>query len=110
LFQGYVFCRINGQVAGKIVTTPGVIRIVGDGRHPLAIPIDEISAIQRIVELGVQAEPCSFLKVGQTVHIKEGPLRDLDGIVLKVKNGHRLVVSVSLLRRSVAVEIDPAWV
>ena len=110
LFPGYVFCFIDAAVGERVVTTPGVIRILGDGRGPLSVPREEIEAIQRVVDAGLHAEPFECLLAGQRVRIGVGPLRGTEGIVLRMKNRHRLVISVALLQRSVAVEIDPAWV
>jgi transcription antitermination factor NusG len=110
LFPGYVFCRLCGDVLAKIVTTPGVIRLVGDGKHPLPIPIDEIETIQRIVATGITARPWAFVQAGQRVRIERGPLRELEGLVLRTTHGNRLIVSIALLQRSVAVEIDAEWV
>ena len=106
LFAGYLFSRLHSDVVGKIVTTPGVVRIVGDGRRPLPVPTDEVEAIRRIVDTRLMAEPWPFLQTGQVVRVEFGPLRGLKGVVLQTKHQHRLVVSVSLLQRSVAVEIS----
>jgi transcription antitermination factor NusG len=110
LFAGYVFCRIDGDVVGRIVTAPGIIRIVGDGRGPLPVAAHEIEAIQRIVETHLSAEPWLAPHVGQRVRIEAGPLCGIEGVVLVAKNRHRLIVSISLLQRAVAVEIDSAWI
>jgi transcription antitermination factor NusG len=110
LFDGYVFCLIGDHVLGRIVTTPGVVRIVGDGRKPLSVDRAEIEAIKRVVEAGVSAEPWQYLQAGDRVRVDMGPLRGTEGIVVRMKNRHRLIISLSVLQRSVAVEIDPAWV
>ncbi|MFL6282678.1 MAG: transcription termination/antitermination protein NusG [Pyrinomonadaceae bacterium] len=110
LFAGYVFCRADKNFGGKIVTVPGVIRIVSDDRGPSPIPAHEIDAIRRIVEARVAAEPWPVSLVGQKVRIELGPLRGITGTVLVVKNRRRLVVSVGLLPQAVAVEIDSEWV
>jgi transcription antitermination factor NusG len=110
LFAGYVFCRMAPEVTGKILTAPGVIRIVGNRTGPLPVSASEIQAIQRIVETIRTAEPWPFVLAGDRVRLETGPLRGLEGLVISVKSRHRLIVSVSLLQRSVAVEIDPAWV
>jgi transcription antitermination factor NusG len=110
LFAGYVFCRITTAAHWKVVTAPGVIRIVGDRSGPLPVSASEIAAIQRIVELQHAVEPWPFLQAGRPVRVECGPLRGTEGVVLRAKDRHRLIVSVSLLQRSVAVEIDPAWV
>lgn len=110
LFAGYVFCCVSGNVVAKLVTTPGVLRIVGDGERPLPVPAGEIDALQRVVDAGLEAEPWEFLRVGQRVRIQAGPLRGTEGIFLRANDAHRLVLSISLLQRSVAVEIPPSWV
>jgi transcription antitermination factor NusG len=110
LFPGYLFCRVGADVHAKIITTPGVIRIVGDEHGPLSVPEQEIAAIQRMVDAHLTIEPWPFLHVGQRVRIEVGPLRDMEGVILAAKKRHRLVVSVTLLQRSVAVELDPEWV
>lgn len=110
LFRGYVFCRLSDDIAGTILTTPHVIRIVGDGARALPIPVHEIDAIRRIVEMGLLVEPWQFLQTGQRVRIEVGPLRGTEGIVVKTKNRHRLIVSISILQRSVAVEVEADWV
>jgi len=110
LFAGYLFCRLHADVVGKIVTTPGVIRIVGTSGSPTPVPDHEVTAIQNIVEAQLHAEPCAFVREGQTVRLEYGPLRGMEGVVVSIRNHHRLVVSISLLQRSVAVEIEPEWI
>lgn len=110
LFAGYLFSRTHPEAVGKIVTAPGVIRIVGEGGAPLPVPSHEIEAIQRIVETRLTVEPWTLLQAGQRVRVDHGPLAGIEGVVLMTKSHRRLVVSVSLLRRSVAVEIEADWV
>jgi transcription antitermination factor NusG len=110
LFDGYVFCRLRGEALGPLLTTPGLIRFVGDGQRPLPLPVEEIEAIQRIVAAGVAAQPWPFVQAGQRVRIESGPLRDTEGLVLRTKDDNRLIVSIPMLQRSVAVEIDASWV
>jgi transcription antitermination factor NusG len=110
LFAGYLFCRMQPHVYAKILTAPGVIRIVGGLDGPIAIPQTEISAIRRIVDAHLQAEPWPFPEPGQHVCIDAGPLRGTEGTVLTVNDRRKLIVSISLLQRAVAVEIDPEWI
>src|ERR1700722_4706248 len=110
LFPGYLFCRFNPHDRLPILKTPGVIQIVGFNNIPAAVDEDEIFSIQRLVASGVQHHPCPFLAVGDRVRISAGPLLGLEGILSSVKGNHRLVLSVSLLQRSVAVEIDSAFI
>jgi len=108
LFPGYLFYRFDANFACKVMTVPGVICIVGDGSAPLPIPAHEIDAIQRIINTHYAAEPWPVAHMGQKVRIESGPLRGIEGLLLRTTNRQRLVVSVSLLQRSVAVEIDSA--
>jgi transcription antitermination factor NusG len=110
LFPGYLFSRIAPAVVAKLVSAPGVIRIVGDGSGPAAIPASEVEAIQRIVETNVRAEPWPFFRVGERVRVEDGPLRGAIGLVVSSDGRRRLVVSITLLQRSVAVSMDPAWI
>jgi transcription antitermination factor NusG len=110
LFPGYLFCRFNPHDRLPILKTPGVIQIVGFNNVPAAVDETEIASIQRLVSSGIQHQPCAFLAVGDRVRINAGPLLGLEGILTGIKGNHRLVLSVSLLQRSVAVEIDSAFI
>ena len=106
LFPGYLFCRFDPFDRLPILVTPGVVSILGIGKFPRAVDEHEIAQIQAIVSSGVLAQPWPFLRAGQKVCISHGPLCGLEGLLLHIKNSYRLVVSVTLLQRSVAVEID----
>jgi transcription antitermination factor NusG len=110
LFPGYLFCRLNLLDRLPILTTPGVIQIVGIGRTPIPVDEEEVIALQTAVRTGAPRHPWPFLKVGQKVKVEAGPLCGLEGVLLNFKGRYRLVLSVSLLQRSVAVEVDSAWV
>ena len=110
LFPGYLFCRFDIQHRLPILKTPGVLQVVGIGKIPVAIDQSELSAIQTLVNSGLPSQPWSFLQIGERVTIEYGALSGLEGILLDFKGRHRLVLSVTLLQRSVAVEIDAAWV
>jgi transcription antitermination factor NusG len=110
LFPGYVFCRIPMNARNVVVTVDGVVGLVGAGRQPLPVSDDEIESIRTLTQAQLPAEPWPFLKIGQTVRITHGSLAGVEGILIRVKNTWRLVVSVTLLERSVAVEIDAAFV
>jgi transcription antitermination factor NusG len=110
LFPGYLFCRFDVQDRLPILTTPGVISIVGIGKNPVAISNEEIEAIQTMIRSGLHLQPWPQLVVGSRVVIEQGPLKGIEGVALEVKNKYRLFVSVPLLQRSVSVEIDREWV
>jgi len=110
LFPGYLFCRMNPQNRLPVLMTPGVIQIVGVGKMPIPVEEEEIAAIQRVEKSGLSAMPWPYMQVGHVARIEDGPLRGLTGIVVKIKSGTKLVLSVSLLQRSVAVELDRNWI
>jgi len=110
LFPGYIFCRFDLLNRLPILITPGIVQVVGSGKNPLPIEDAEIAAIQEVVQSELPRQPWPFLQVGQKARIAYGPLCGLEGILLGLKGNHRLVLSVSLLKRSVAVDIDSAWV
>jgi transcription antitermination factor NusG len=110
LFPGYLFCRFNPMERLPILQTPGVIQIVGCNRQPVAVEESEIQAIQMLVVSGLPKQPWPFLHKGDTVQIESGPLRGMTGILTDFKGKHRLIISITLLQRAVAVEIDSALV
>lgn len=110
LFPGYVFCQFNADTRLPILTTPGVVSVVGYGREPVPVDAAEIATIRAIIASGLAAIPWPYLRTGSRVLIEEGPLAGIEGIVSSTKKEWRLVVSVTMLQRSVAVEIDRAWV
>jgi transcription elongation factor/antiterminator RfaH len=110
MFPGYLFCQFDVNARLPILTTPGVLQVVGLGRTPIPVKDAEIHAIRRLVSSPLHAEPWPFVEVGQTVYVQEGPLQGVEGVLLAFKNSHRLVLSVTLLQRSVAVEIERASV
>jgi len=110
LFPGYVFCRFDPQARLPILVTPGVIGVVGTGKTPIAIAEEEIAGIQAVVNSGLPSQPWPYLQVGEQVRIESGPLNGLTGILEEIKGRHRLILAVTLLQRSVAVEIDMASV
>jgi transcription antitermination factor NusG len=110
LFPGYIFCRLDPRIPFRIVTTPGVVRIVGFGNEPTPVSNAEIEAIQIVLSSGLAAEPCPFLHEGQRIRIACGALEGLEGILLKKKSQLRMVVAVTLLQRAISVEIDREYI
>ena len=108
LFPGYLFCRFDFNHRLPILITPGVQMIVGTGRLPTPVSDAEIEALRRVIASGAAAEPHEYLAVGQRVRIREGSLAGVEGILAEAKNSWRMILSVELLRRSVAVEVDRA--
>jgi len=105
LFPGYLFCRFDAAVRLPILTTPGVLQVMGAGRIPVPVEDEEISAIRRAMEAGIPMAPVPYWQAGQKGRITSGPLTGLEGIVKSAKPV-RLILSVALLQRSVQLEID----
>ena len=106
LFPGYVFCRFNPMARLPILMTPGVIQVLGAGRMPIPVDEGEMAALQTALQLQLQVSPYPFLQSGQRVRITEGALAGVEGIVVKLKPCLRIVLSITLLQRSVILEVD----
>lgn len=110
LFPEYLFCRMNPDNRLPVLTTPGVVHVVGVGETLLPVEEQEIAATQQVLKSGVSMIPWPYLQTGHVVCLENGPLSGLSGIILRIKSGLKLVLSVSLLRRSVAVDVDRDWI
>jgi transcription antitermination factor NusG len=110
LFPSYVFVRDSLLRRPEILSTPGVQKMVMMGRQPAVIPEAEIDALRRAIENSRRVEPHPFLSCGERVRVKSGCLEGVEGILIRKKNFCRLVISVELLGRSAAVEIEAACV
>jgi transcription antitermination factor NusG len=106
LIPGYVFCRFDAGNRQAVMTTPGLVQIVCAGKTPQPVDDGEMRSLITAVEAGVHLQLWPFLKTGQRVSIEEGPLRSLEGILISTKGTDQLILSISLLQRSVAVAVD----
>jgi transcription antitermination factor NusG len=106
LFPGYVCCRFDVHCRLPILTTPGVTQILGAGNTPIAVSETEIASLQTALRTGFPIEPFPFVQEGQRVRINRGVLAGVEGIVMSFKQNLRLVLSITLLQRSVLLEID----
>ncbi len=115
LFAGYVFCRFLYQERVQVLNTPGVAKIVGFGESLAPVDDREIADIRLVMQSKLPVCPWPYLKPGDRVRVAHGPLRGVEGRLLrekdcKEKNGLRLVINVELLQRSIAVELEPDMV
>ena len=106
LFPGYFFCRFDMLKRMPIMTTPGVLFVLGFGNDPTPVPESEIEAIQTVVRSGRTAAPYPLTREGDRIRINGGPMKGLEGVLVRHKADYRLVISVTMLQRSVAVEVD----
>ena len=106
LFPGYVFVRMALSDRMQVLQVAGVARLVGFGGMPAALPEREIETLRAGMARGVRAEPHPFLTAGCRVRVKAGPLVGMEGIMLRRKSSLRVVISIELIQRAVAVEVD----
>ena len=106
VFPGYVFCQVDSRQRASVLAVPGVLRIVGAGRKPIPLERDEVSSLMQIADSGQRVSPAPFLRTGERVVIHGGALEGVVGRIANFRKGPRVVVSVSLLQRAVALEVD----
>jgi transcription antitermination factor NusG len=107
LFPTYVFCRLGPSVLGKAISTSGVVKIVGFNGKPAEISVEEIDALQLLMQSNLLREPWKYLSHGTQVQVETGPLAGVQGIIYADDdNKQRLIISVTLLQRSVAIQLD----
>ena len=105
LFPGYIFVRLPLQERLRVLEIPSVARLVGFDKLPAALRDDEMEAMRNGLTRDLRAVPHPYLKVGRRVRIIRGPLETCEGILLRNKGDFRVVLSVDLIMRSVAVEV-----
>jgi transcription antitermination factor NusG len=110
LFPGYAFCRFDPVTRLPILTTPGVVSVVSYGSEPAAVDEGEIVAIRAAIARGGKVEPWAHPILGQVVQIERGPLAGMSGVLVSVKSSLRIVLSISLIQRSVTAEIDASMI
>jgi len=108
LFPGYIFVRLALCDRLRVLQIPSVVRLVGCNGQPTALPDTELEIMQSGLSQGLRTEPHPFLSVGKRVRITGGPFAGLEGILKRKKNNLRVVVSLDLIQRSVAVHVDIA--
>ena len=106
LFPGYIFVRIALQDRLRVIEVPGFVRLVGFNSLPCPLPETDINRMKEALTKGVLAEPYPYLTVGTRVEIRNGPMQGMTGILLRRQNKCRVVISVDLIMRSMAVEVE----
>jgi len=112
LFTGYVFCRFEFAERVRVMDAPGVARVVEFGGAPAEISETEIAAIRAVMDSKLPVRPWPYLKLGDRVRVEHGPLRGIEGTLLRqvVRERWQLVIGVEMLQRSLAVELEPEMV
>jgi transcription antitermination factor NusG len=108
LFPGYVFVRLSLRDRLRVLQIPSVVRLVGFGGLPAALPDDQVAVLREGLAGQLRAQPHPFLTAGRRVRVIHGPLAGAQGIVRRKKGMVRIILSLDLIMRSVAVELDAA--
>jgi len=108
LFPGYIFVRMATNARLRVLEVPGVVHLVGFNGRPYPLPENEIEGLRAGMMNSLRIEPHPYLKTGCRVRIVRGPLQGTEGILVRKKNIHRVVLSLNLIARSAAVEVDSA--
>lgn len=106
LFPGYIFVKMALLHRLQVLQVPGVVYLVGFNGHPTPVPQEDIEVVRACLDRGSKLEPHPYLRIGRRVQVRSGPLKGLEGTILRRKNKVRFVLSFELILRSMAVEID----
>jgi transcription antitermination factor NusG len=108
LFPGYVFVRMVLPERLRVLELPGVVRLVSFNGQPAQLPEQDIEALRNGLHERIHAEPHPYLRVGRRVRVTHGPLAGTEGILVRKKHKFRLVISLEVIMRSIAIEVDAA--
>jgi len=108
LFPGYVFVHMPLSNKLRVLEVPGVVRFVSFDGRPAALPAEEIEALRSRLSGSAKVEPHPYLRAGRRVRVHSGPFQGLEGIILRRKDRCRMIFSIDLIQRSLAIEIDEA--
>jgi len=108
LFPGYVFVHLALSDRLRVLQVPGVAKLVGFGGQPVALPDEQLEALRVGLNGQLCAEPHPYLSLGRRIRVLRGPFQGVDGILVRKKGVFRVVLSLELIMRSIAVEVDVA--
>jgi transcription antitermination factor NusG len=108
LFPGYVFVRMALEKKLRVLEVPGVVHLVSFNGQPAPVPAEQIETLRERLSNAGRIEPHPYLSKGRRVRVRSGAMEGLEGIVVRRKDSCRIVFSIDLIQRSVAVEVDEA--
>lgn len=108
LFPGYVFVHMSLSNKLKVLQVPGVVQLVSFQGQPAALPAEEIEALRNRISGNAQVVPHPYLQAGRKVRVHSGPFQGLEGVIVRRKDRCRLIFSIDLIQRSLAIELDEA--
>lgn len=106
LFPSYLFVRIPLQHRIEVLNVPGAVRFVAFNGRPAAVTDHDLLSVRSALTEGLRLHPHPYLKIGRRVRVRSGPLTGMEGILVRKKDRFRLVLSIDIIMRSVAVEVD----
>lgn len=106
LFPGYCFARFAWRDRLRVLTTPGVVEVLGAGGRGVPVAESEIEGVRRLIDSTLPVDPYPFLEPEMAVEVRRGPLQGLRGYLVRKASKARLVITVSLIRQGASVEID----
>jgi transcription antitermination factor NusG len=106
VFPCYLFVHTTLDRKLEVVRTPGIFSMVSSGGLACEVPEQDIQMVRKICSEPSRIEPHPYLCTGETVRVRTGPFAGLSGVITRLKNGFRVVLSIALLQKSVAVELD----
>lgn len=106
-FGGYLFVRQDASARHRvqILETTGVVRLLGDNHRPTPVPGAEIEALRRALHSGIPCSRCDYLAIGTVVRVKRGPLSGVEGRLVRIKGGLRLVLAIATVSQAISVEV-----
>lgn len=110
IFPGYLFVRIHLKDRLQVLRTRGSVRLVGFDSYPTPVPEKELQHLRRFIEQEITVDPYPYLSMGSRVYIRSGPLKGIEGFIVRKDRHTRLVISLDLLLQSISVEVDGALV
>jgi transcription elongation factor/antiterminator RfaH len=106
LFPGYVFVHMSLSHKLKVLQVPGVVQLVSFQGQPAALPAEEIEALRNRISGNAKVVPHPYLQAGRKVRVHSGPFQGLEGVIVRRKDRCRLIFSIDLIQRSLAIELD----
>lgn len=108
LFPSYIFVNIAIKDRLQVQCVPSVVQFVSFNGMPAALPESEIETLRHGMSGNISVEPHPFLKVGRRVRVHSGAMTGMEGILIRKKDKCRVVITIELIQRSVAMEVDEA--
>jgi len=109
LFRSYVFIKIELKNSLYILQTMGVHHIIKFQGNISTIPDGIIQNIKSMIDGGFTVEQVEYFVKGDEVKVVDGPLKGMEGIVVKIKNENKLVLKVAAIHQAIAVQIHPGY-